>query len=230
MKYLELLLYGIYPYVALSVFVIFSLNRFINHKFSYSSLSSQFLENKTHFWGLVPFHYGLIFVLSGHLVAFLLPAQILAWNSNITRLYILEISAFIGGILTLVGMITIFYRRLKYPRIKVVTSNMDWIILGLILLQVSAGLWTAIFHSWGSSWFAGSAAPYLWSIFQLSPDIGYIVPLPLIPRLHIIGAWSILLLFPFSRLVHVLVVPNPYLWRKPQMVRWYWNRKKRFIQ
>ena len=230
MKYLELLLYGIYPYVALSVFVIFSIHRYITHKYSYSSLSSQFLENRVHFWGLVPFHYGLIFVLTGHLIAFLLPAQILAWNSNFTRLVILEVSAFVGGILAFIGMLGIFYRRLKYPRIKMVTNTMDWIILGLILLQIMAGLWTAIFYSWGSSWYASSASPYLWSIFQLSPDIGYIVPLPLIVRLHVIGAWSILFLFPFSRLVHVLVVPNPYLWRSPQMVRWYWNRKKRFIR
>ncbi len=229
MKYFELILYGIFPYVAMIVFLIFTIDRFTNRKFSYSSLSSQFLENKIHFWGLVPFHYGLIFVLLGHFIAFLLPAQILAWNSNLIRLYLLELSGFMGGILTLVGLVAIIYRRLVVPKVKMVTNSMDWIILILLFLQILGGLWTAVFYNWGSSWYASSAAPYLWSIFMFNPEIGFVTPLPLIARLHIVGAWTIVLLFPFSRLVHVLVTPNPYLWRRPQMVRWYWDRKKRFI-
>jgi nitrate reductase gamma subunit len=226
----DLLLYGIYPYIAMFVFLIFTINRYLGKGYSYSSLSSQFLENRIHFWALVPFHFGIIFIFVGHLAAFLIPSTILAWNSDLTRLYILEVSAFIGGLATLVGMFFIFVRRIFNAKANMVTSTMDWVILTLILLQVIAGLGTAIFHSWGSSWFAAVATPYLLSIFSFSPNIDFITPLPWIVKLHIFGAWSIILLFPFSRLVHVLVMPNPYLWRKPQLVRWYWNRKKRFIQ
>lgn len=226
----DLLLYGIYPYIAMFVFLIFTINRYIGKGYSYSSLSSQFLENRIHFWALVPFHFGIIFIFVGHLTAFLLPSTILAWNSDLTRLYILEVSAFIGGLATLVGMFFIFVRRIFNAKANMVTSTMDWVILTLILIQVIAGLGTAVFNSWGSSWFAAVATPYLLSIFSFSPNIEFITPLPWIVKLHIVGAWSIILLFPFSRLVHVLVMPNPYLWRKPQLVRWYWNRKKRFIQ
>ena len=67
------------------------------------------------------------------------------------------------------------------------------------------------------------AAPYFWSLLTLNPDISYVTPMPWLVKLHIINAYLLILLFPFTRLVHVLVVPNPYLWRKPQVVRWAWN-------
>lgn len=107
-----------------------------------------------------------------------------------------------------------------------VTTKADWIVLAFLTFQIITGLYTAIFHSWGSYWFATSLSPYLWSIVQLSPEISYVAPLPIMVKLHVISAFAIIFLFPFTRLVHVLVVPNPYLWRKPQMVRWHWDRKK----
>ena len=57
-------------------------------------------------------------------------------------------------------------------------------------------------------------------------DITYVTPLPLIVQLHIIGNWVLIAFFPFTRLVHVLVIPNMYLWRKTQVVRWNWNRRQ----
>ncbi|NQU66446.1 MAG: respiratory nitrate reductase subunit gamma [Candidatus Marinimicrobia bacterium] len=229
MKTFNFVLYGIFPYIAIFIFIFFSIYRYTRRGYSYSSLSSQFLENRIHFWALVPFHFGIIFIFLGHLVAFLLPTYILSWNSDLTRLYILEISAFMGGLFTLMGMLAIFIRRWTNPRAKIVTSRMDWIVLTLIMIQVLSGLGTAVFNSWGSSWFTAVANPYLMSLLRMDPQVGFIAPLPWMIQLHIMGAWLTLFLFPFSRLVHILVVPNPYLWRKPQMVRWNWNPKKRFI-
>jgi nitrate reductase gamma subunit len=64
-------------------------------------------------------------------------------------------------------------------------------------------------------------APYLWSLLKFNPDITYIGALPHLIKLHIVNAFVVVGFFPFTRLVHILVVPNPYLWRKPQVVRWY---------
>jgi len=79
----------------------------------------------------------------------------------------------------------------------------------------------ALFHPWGSSWFAAAAAPYLWSLATLAPDVSTVASLPWAVKLHIVGAWAMIGFFPFTRLVHVLVAPNPYLWRRKQVVRWY---------
>ncbi|MFB3916171.1 MAG: respiratory nitrate reductase subunit gamma [Terriglobales bacterium] len=217
----NLLVFAVLPYIALFSFFLGTIMRFRKAPFSYSSLSSQFLETRQHFWGLVSFHYGIIFVLLGHLVGLLIPRQILLWNSRPLRLYVLEITSLAFGLMTLVGLVSILHRRTMLSKPRRVTSAIDWIIESMVLLQVAAGIYVAIFHPWGTSWFAASASPYLWSIFKFSPDITYLTTLPFAVKLHIINAWAIIALFPFTRLVHMLVVPFPYLWRKPEVVRWY---------
>ncbi|MBT5078641.1 MAG: respiratory nitrate reductase subunit gamma [Candidatus Marinimicrobia bacterium] len=218
-------LFAMFPYVTIFTFFLVTIQRYRSQAFTYSSLSSQFLENRQHFWGLVPFHYGIISVLAAHFIWFLLPETVLWWNSVPARLYIMEVAVFIFGLLTLIGLINIIIRRKTEKKIKIVTSQADWWVLGLLSIQVITGIYTAFFCRWGSSWFAASLVPYLKSIIFLNPDILYVSPLPWAIKLHIISAYSIILLFPFTRLVHVLVVPNPYLWRKNQVVRWNWNRK-----
>jgi nitrate reductase gamma subunit len=219
--YLDQLLFAVLPYVALVLLLLVTIQRYRAQRFTYSSLSSQFLENRQHFWGLVPFHYGILVVLGGHVVAFLIPREILAWNSHPLRLYVLEVTALVFGLLTLIGLLAAVARRFNNPRVRVVTTASDWILYGLLLVQVASGVFVAVFYPWGSSWFAASAAPYLWSLILLNPDISYVAALPDPVKLHIVCAFLLIGFFPFTRLVHILVVPNPYLWRKPQVVRWY---------
>lgn len=214
------------PYVAITVFLIGTVYRYRGTKFKFSSLSSEFLEGKKLFFGSVPFHYGIIFLFFGHLVAFLFPREVLLWNDQPVRLLILEVSAFIFGISAFVGMFLLIIRRKTHPRIQMVSTKMDLIIEILILSQIFLGLWIAYGYRWGSSWFAAVLSPYLMSIFTLDPQITAVTNLPLVIQLHITIAFLIVLLIPFSRLVHLLVPPLSYLWRPYQKVIWYWNRKK----
>ena len=100
--YLDPLLFAVLPYMAFFTFFLGTIQRYRQRTFSYSSLSSQFLENQRHFWSLVPFHYGILIVIAGHLVAFLFPRELLAFNSVPIRLYILEVTALIFGLSSLV--------------------------------------------------------------------------------------------------------------------------------
>ncbi len=218
---LDTFLFIALPYVCLFTFLLMTIHRYRVQSFSYSSLSSQFLENKQHFWAVVPFHYGILAVTAGHLIAFFVPRGILLWNSQPLRLYILEISALACGLLTLIGLIGIVVRRISVTRVRKVTSLTDWILFGMLLVQTASGVWIALFYPWGSSWFATNLSPYLWSIFKLNPDISYVVAMPHVVKMHIVLAFLTIGFFPFTRLVHLLVIPNPYLWRKPQVVRWY---------
>jgi nitrate reductase gamma subunit len=219
--YFDTLFFGVLPYVAMVMFIVGTIYRYRSQAFTYSSLSSQLLENKQHFWALVPFHYGIIAVLVGHIIAFLVPRSILLWNSQPLRLYILEVSALVFGLTTLVSLFAIVARRLTDRRVRVVTSKADWILYAMLLLQVFSGVYVAVFHRWGSSWFAASAAPYFWSLLKLSPDINVISAMPWTVKLHIVNAFVVIAFFPFTRLVHILVVPNQYLFRRRQVVRWY---------
>ena len=49
--------------------------------------------------------------------------------------------------------------------------------------------------------------------------------LPLVIKLHVAGAFLIILLVPFTRLAHFIVAPLDYLARPYQQVIWNWNRK-----
>ncbi len=219
--YLDQLALVILPYVAFFTFFLVTVQRYRQQTFTYSSLSSQLLENRQHFWSLVPFHYGILFVLAGHVVAWIFPSEILGWNRQPLRLYALEITALVFGLLTLFGLVNLLARRLTFSKVRAVTSRADWLLYALLLVQVVSGVYTAVFHPWGSSWFAAAVSPYLWSLVKLSPDIATVVALPLAVKVHVINAYLVIGFFPFTRLVHILVIPNPYLWRKPQVVRWY---------
>ncbi len=219
--WLDQILFVVLPYVALVLFFLVTIQRYRAQRFTYSSLSSQFLENREHFWGVVPFHYGILAVLGGHIVAWLLPGQVLAFNARPVRLYLLEITGLTLGLFALVGLVAAVVRRLRTSKVRVVTTLSDWILYALLLVQLASGVLVAMLHPWGSSWFAGAAAPYLWSIAKLQPDIGFVAGLPWLVKLHITNAFLLIGFFPFTRLVHILVVPNPYLWRRTQVVRWY---------
>ncbi len=75
LPYLDPLLFAAFPYVALCTFLLVTIQRYRSRAFTYSSLSSQFLENKQHFWAMVPFHYGIIILLAGHLIGLLIPLR-----------------------------------------------------------------------------------------------------------------------------------------------------------
>jgi nitrate reductase gamma subunit len=214
------------PYIAIIVFLVGSVYRYRTKKFTYSSLSSQFLETRRLYWGSLPFHWGIVFLFFGHLIAFTFPQSVLLWNQQPVRLAMLEITAFVFGVMTLLGLINLFYRRIKEPRIRKVTSYMDIILEILLLTQVFLGLWNAFGFRWGSSWFAIVLTPYLYSIFTLNPQTDTVIMLPIVVQLHIIGAFLIVMIIPFTRLVHFLVFPFSYLWRPYQRVIWNWDRKK----
>jgi nitrate reductase gamma subunit len=212
--------FAVFPYIAIAVAIIVTCLRYFNNRFTYSSLSSQFLESKQLFWGSVTWHYGILGVLTLHIIGFLLPRSMLAWNGVPWRLYILEATGLAMGLLSVFGILVLIYRRLSQVRIRIVTSPMDIILLLALLVQVVAGVWTAIFYRWGSSWYATSAVPYLRSLFIFNPDLALVTTLPLMIKIHIIGAFSLILLLPFTRLVHFLSVPLQYVWRSPQVVVW----------
>lgn len=128
-----------FPYVAVVLAIGGGIYRYRHDRFSYSSLSSQLLENRRLFWGSVPWHYGITIVLLAHLVAFLVPG---AWSriiANPLTLYTLEVAGFALAAAALAGLLVLIVRRLTQPRIFAVTSIMDWVLLAVLLLQVALG-------------------------------------------------------------------------------------------
>ena len=218
---IDLFLFGVFPYVAIVVAVGGSIWRYVTNQFSFSSISSQFLESRQLFWGSVPWHYGIVIVLIGHLVGILFPSGVMAFNGVPVRLYILEGTGFALGLLALGGLVFLLVRRSINPRIRQVTSAMDLVLLLLLLLSVITGLGTAIFYRWGSAWYVQTATPYFWSLVTFTPKVEYMASLPLLTKIHAINAFVLVATFPFTRLVHMLSVPLAYVWRPYQIVMWH---------
>jgi len=223
---LDYFFFSAFPYIAIMVFLVGVIYRYRETGFKVTSLSAQFLEGNKGFWGTVPFHWGILMLFLGHMVAFLLPSSVLAWNSDPVRLIAHEGASFTFAVAVVVGLVGLILRRMLHPRLRVVTSRMDYFVEFVLLAQVLLGCWIALGYRWGSSWFAADLSPYLWSIIKLNPQPEAVVAMPLVIKAHIVGAFSILLIFPFTRLVHILVAPFHYLWRPYQVVIWYWDKKR----
>lgn len=219
-------LFAVAPYVAVTLLLSVSLWRFFFQRYKFSSLSSQFLETTDLFWGSVPWHYGIVVLFFGHLIGFLCPRGVALWNSVPLRLLILEVTALVFGLLALVGIVLLIKRRLSHPRIRVVTSWMDVVVLLLLLVEVVVGVGIAIEYRWGSSWYVATLVPYLRSVLALAPRVDLIEEFPWLVKTHVFGAIVIVAILPFTRLVHFLVPPISYLWRPYQLVIWNWDRKK----
>src|SRR5512138_1098179 len=130
---LDNLFFIILPYAAFTLAVVVTVQRYVKRGFTYSSLSSQFLEPDELFYGSVPWHIGILVVLTGHLIGFAIPRQVLWFNAVPARLYVLETTGLLFGLLAFVGIVSLIVRRIASPRIRAVTSAMDVVVL-LVLL------------------------------------------------------------------------------------------------
>jgi len=224
----DTIFFVIWPYISLTLFLGVTFYRSVVQPFSISSLSSQLLENKKLYWGSISFHYGIVLVLIGHLIALAIPKSIVLWNSVPLRLYLLEITGLALGLWALAGLLILIYRRLVDRRVKVVTTWMDWVVLVTLLVSVITGVLTATLYRFGSYWFTSIFTPYLRSLVILQPRLDLVSPLPWIIKLHVINNFLLAAIFPFSRLVHIFTYPIAYLIRPWQIV--LWNRKIRPVK
>jgi nitrate reductase gamma subunit len=221
----DVILFAVLPYIALISFVFVSIMRIRSGALRISSLSTQVLEGKMLFWGSNAWHYGLLIVLPGHLIAFLIPNAILAFNATPLRLFLLELTGLVGGLLMAFGLVILLFRRLYDAKVMRVSSVLDILILILFLLLVTTGLKIALSFRWGSSWYAAVMVPYLYSLLALSPDLNSITALPMEVKMHVLLAFLMFALLPFSKLIHVFSVPFSYPFRSPQLQRWNWDPK-----
>lgn len=218
-------LFVAFPYLSVVLAVLVGLYRYFSDRFSYSSFSSQFLENRTLFWGSAPWHYGLIVILLIHLIALIFARGWQALIAEPVRLYTLEIIGLAAALMVIVAFILLAIRRLRNAKIFTVTSAMDWVLLAVLLAQVILGFWIALFYRWGSDWYLHTAVPWLISLLKLRPNAEFVTALPWAVKLHMLGGFLLIALFPFTRLVHMVTFPITYLWRPYQVV--IWNRRTR---
>ncbi len=221
----DTILFVIFPYIALALAVAVTIYRSIYRPFTVSSMSSQLLERKKLYWGSIPFHYGIVLVLLGHLLAWLLPQELRLWNDQPVRLYAVELTGLALGVWAVAGLAVLFWRRVSVKRVRVQSTPMDFLVLILLLVSAVSGVLVATLYRFGTYWFTAIFSPYLVSIFTFQPQVSLLSPLPFLVKLHVTNFFILLAVFPFSRLVHIITYPVGYLIRPWQIV--IYNRKAR---
>jgi nitrate reductase gamma subunit len=217
---LDILLFVVFPYAAVALAIIGTTYRYFTNQFSFTSLSSQFLESDVQFWGSVLWHYGIIPTLFIHLAGFAIPGVMNALHSTPEALYAAELAGKVLGIMALAGGVIMIIRRATFARIRAITTKMDWTVLVLLTLQVFFGLWIAFGYRWGAVWFLHTATPWIASLATFHPAPQYVSALPWVLKLHFLNGFLLVALFPLSRLVHMTSFPVQYLWRRFQIVIW----------
>ena len=130
------LFFLILPYITLILAISVTVYRSVYRPFTVSSLSSQLLERRKLYWGSISFHWGIVIILTGHLLALLAPRSLLLWNAVPIRLYLLEFSGLALGLWALGGLLVLIWRRLSNKRILAVSTPMDFVVLVLLLISM----------------------------------------------------------------------------------------------
>ena len=222
-NYINEFFFGIYPYMALTVFFVGSLLRYDRDQYTWKASSSQLLRKKDMRVGSNLFHVGIIMLFFGHLFGLLTPQWAYHFVMSAGTKQVLAMTAGgIFGLMCLVGMVLLIRRRMTDPRIRATSQAADLPILLILFVQLVLGLLTIPFsaqHLDGSSMVA--LANWAQHIVTFQGDAAsFVAGEALVFKLHLVLGLTIFLLFPFTRLVHVWSVPLQYLGRSGyQIVR-----------
>ncbi len=222
-EYVNTFFFGIYPYIAILTMIIGSILRYDQDPYSWKADSSQLLHRKGLRLGSNLFHIGILLLFMGHFVGLLTPHWAYEPFISAGHKQILAMTA--GGIfgsMAFVGMSILIWRRTTQDRVRATTKFMDMAILLILFVQLVLGLLTipqSAKHLDGSSMIA--LAEWAQHIVTFRGGAAeYVADEALVFKLHIVLGLTIFLLFPFTRLVHMVSVPVKYLFRSGyQIVR-----------
>ena len=210
-------IFGIYPYIALTVLAIGSIARYERDPFTWKTSSSQLLRRKQLILGSVLFHLGVLVIFVGHFFGLLVPIELYDWLGvgHTFKQLLAMIAGGIAGVLAIIGVAMLLHRRLTDARIRQTSSFADIAILFLLLVQLLLGMGTipisaehldghemVTFMSWANGIFTfdGAAASYIEHAHWVF-------------KAHLFLGLTIFLVFPFTRLVHMLSAPVRYVLR-----------------
>ena len=211
------LLFGIYPYIALAVLAVGSVIRYDREPYSWRAGSSQLLRRKKLIVGSVLFHVGVLFIFFGHLVGLLTPIVLFdaLGISHGAKQLLAIVAGGVAGVMAIVGATMLIHRRFFDPRVRKASNFSANMVILLLWIQLALGLATiplsaghldgsemVKFMNWaqGIFTFRAGAADYIADVHPIF-------------KAHLFLGLTILLIFPFTRLVHMLSAPVRYLWR-----------------
>ncbi|WP_339191699.1 respiratory nitrate reductase subunit gamma [Bacillus sp. FSL K6-1003] len=210
------ILWGVMPYIVLTIFIGGHIYRYQHDQFGWTAKSSELLEKKKLAAGSILFHWGMLSVIGGHLMGILMPEALYTSIGISEHVYHkMAIGAGLpAGVAACTGLFILTYRRLFDKRIRKTSSPSDILILILLLFMMLTGV-AATFLNIDSRGFdyRTTIGPWFREIFLFRPDASLMESVPLWFKLHIMIGYIVFILWPFTRLVHVFSLPLKYLTR-----------------
>ena len=220
--FLHHLLFGIYPYIALAVLAVGSVIRYDREPYSWRAGSSQLLRRKQLMIGSVLFHLGVLVIFLGHVGGLLTPIAI--WDAlgvpHGAKQLLAMVAGGVAGVISIIGATLLIHRRFFDARVRAASSFSDNLVILLLWVQLALGLATlpvsaqhldghemVKFMEWAQGIFTFRAGAS-----DLIRDVAPVF------KLHLFLGLTILLIFPFTRLVHMLSAPVRYVWRSGYQV------------
>jgi nitrate reductase gamma subunit len=220
-------IYGVYPYIALSVFLVGSLLRFDREQYTWKSDSSQLLAKANMRVASNLFHVGILAIFAGHLVGLLTPHSVFLslGVSDMLHQMVAIWAGTIFGLLCLIGAVMLWVRRMFNTRISATSHSSDKFILTWLLVTLLLGLCTlpvSIGHAnEGNASVVIALTVWVQSIVYLHPNPALLAEVDTIFKVHIFFGLTVFLVFPFTRMVHIWsgFASVSYLSRPYQLVR-----------
>lgn len=210
------LLWGVIPYVAVVLLVAGLLWRYRYDKFGWTTRSSQVYESKLLNIASPMFHYGILFVLVGHLVGLFVPES---WTEKVgVSEHTYHLFSLYGGtaagVLLVLGILLLLYRRrTNAPVFRATTAN-DKLMYLVLFAAIVLGMVAKLTHASGDGYnYRESIAPWARSLFTLQPDTDLMAGVPVLYQIHAVVGMALFALIPFTRLVHMFSAPVQYLFR-----------------
>ncbi|MFD3872342.1 respiratory nitrate reductase subunit gamma [Streptomyces sp. NPDC058623] len=215
---MDLLLWGVLPYVSIALLVAGTAWRARYDQFGWTTRSSQSHESRLLRIGSPLFHFGMLFVVVGHVVGLLIPmdwTDALGLSDHAYHLLAVSTGA-VAGVAAAAGIGILVYRRFTVPAVRRATLRGDHLMYTFLLGAMTLGLMATFLNSTGQTGgYNYRAGISIWfrSLFTLTPDYALMAGAPLVFKLHVLFGLTLFALIPYSRLVHMFSAPLKYLVR-----------------
>ena len=207
------LLWGVYPYIAFTLFFAVPIIRMVFRPYSFTTRASGLFNRRVQGYAMHLFHWGILAVLLGHIAGFVGGSLDLeVWVDPI--FYWL---ALIGGLMTLAGSVIAFIRRIVVPEVRAMSQVDDYLVLVVLIAILGIALYQVVFQQLFG--FVYAVAPWFASIWAFSPEPELMEGATLLTQIHVFLALTLFAYFPFTKLVHFWTLPVNYLVRPYQLMR-----------